>query len=83
VRVLDDAWSEAAITWNTAPAMEAVVLSGRTAATDETWVEYDVTGAVGGTGPYDFGITGGNSDSVYYSSREGAHAPELVVATGG
>lgn len=82
VRVLDHTWSEAAISWSTAPAMDPVVLSGRAAVTDETWVEYDVTDAVTGDGTYDLGITAGNSDSVYYSSREGAHAPELVVTTG-
>jgi hypothetical protein len=83
VRVGDHSWSESSITWATAPTPDATALAGPTTATDETWLEYDLGGAVAGNGTYDFAITGGNDDAVYYSSREGAHAPELVVATGG
>jgi hypothetical protein len=49
------------------------------AATAGTWVEWDVTSAVGGNGDVNLQISGPLLDPASFSSREGAHAPQLVV----
>jgi hypothetical protein len=46
-------------------------------------VEYDVTAAVTGNGTVSFGLLSHSTTSCYFSSREGGHPPELVVAAGG
>jgi hypothetical protein len=45
-----------------------------------TWVEVDVSGAISANGTYNFVIQDGSTNSAFYSSREGAHAPELVIS---
>jgi hypothetical protein len=45
----------------------------------DSWVEFEVGELVTGDGSYDFGLSNGSSNSANYSSREGAHPPELVV----
>ena len=47
-----------------------------------TWVELDVTSAVGGGGLVSFLLTSTSSNSALYTSRETATKPELVVETG-
>jgi len=49
------------------------------AATAGTWVEWDVTSAVGGNGDINLQVSGPLLDPASFSSREGAHAPQLVV----
>jgi len=45
------------------------------------WVEVDVTSLVTGNGTYSFGLSSNSSNSAFYSSKEGANAPQLVIQT--
>ena len=77
---MSSAWSEGAISWNTAPPLGTTLANVGVAAIG-TWVEVDVTSAVTGNGSYAFGIGKTVANSVYYGSRESAHAPQLVIET--
>jgi len=74
-------WSESTLTWENAPGVGALVLDSAALVFPDTWVEFDVSELVTGPGSYDFGLSSGSSNSAIYSSREGAHPPELVVYT--
>jgi PKD repeat protein len=67
------------ITWNNAPAISgtAVAAAGRTAL--GTWVELDVKSVVNADGTFSFALRSASSNPAEYESREGAHAPQLVV----
>ena len=53
---------------------------GATTGKAGTWVEVDLgAGAVTANGTYTYAIQTTTSSSGYYSSKEGTHAPELVV----
>jgi len=75
-------WTETGITWATAPAITGTPLATAGAVTDGTWVSYDVTPAVPSTGTVYFGLTSTETDSAYFSSREGSEPPRLVIQTG-
>jgi PKD repeat protein len=79
--VADTTWSEGTITWNTRPAVGSLLGTGG-AVSGGTWVEFDLGAAFTGDGIYSFVLRGGNSDAVWYSSKEGANAPQLVVTFG-
>jgi PKD repeat protein len=68
------------ITWNSAPPIGTDPLSSAGAAGLNTWKEFDVTRAITGNGTFSFAVKGTSSDTVYYSSREGASKPELVLS---
>jgi PKD repeat protein len=74
-------WTESGITWETAPAIGGAPLASAGAVIAGQWVELDVTSTVRGDGSYAFALTSASGDSAYYSSREGANPPELVVQT--
>jgi len=74
-------WSESTVTWANAPGVGGVVLASVGTVFPDTWVEFDVSAAVTGNGTFDFGLSNADSNSAIYSSREGAHPPELVVFT--
>jgi glucose/arabinose dehydrogenase/PKD repeat protein len=80
--VADTGWQEETITWTSKPPMTA---SGRPigATSVGAWVEVDVTSLVAGNGLVGFGIKDGSSTKSWFSSREGAQAPQLVVTAGG
>ncbi|HSL33493.1 MAG TPA: DNRLRE domain-containing protein [Candidatus Limnocylindrales bacterium] len=73
------AWTESTLNWNNAPAATGAAIRAIGATTLGTWVEVDVTGSVTANGTYDFLISDGNTNSAFYSSREGANPPELVI----
>jgi PKD repeat protein len=79
--VADTLWTEGAITWATRPPPGALVTVGG-AAPLGTWVEYDLTAAVGGNGTYGFVLKDGGTDAARFSSKEGANDPQLVVTFG-
>jgi PKD repeat protein len=80
--VADTSWLESTITWATKPTPGSLITTGG-AASIGTWVEFDLTGAVGGDGTYSFALkASGGSDAVWYSSKEGANDPQLVVTLG-
>lgn len=72
-------WTEASLTWNTRPAALGGPVATVPATTAGTWVEVDVTAAVTGDGAVALQLTTPSTNSAIYSTREGAHAPQLVV----
>ncbi len=82
VQRVDGTWTEDSLTWSNAPPLSGVLLASAGAVSVGDWVEFDVTSAVGGVNGVSFVLTGSSSNSAYYSSREGANPPQLVVETG-
>jgi PKD repeat protein len=78
-----DTWSESTLTWNNAPALGTTPIAtlGPTPPVD-AWDEIDLGSAVTGDGTYSLGLASSGTDSAIWSSREGAHPPELVITTG-
>jgi PKD repeat protein len=72
-------FTEATLDYATAPALDGTPLVQLGAVATGQTVEIDVTSAVTGNGSYAFGLRNANSDSAYYSSREGASPPQLVI----
>jgi PKD repeat protein len=79
--VADTSWTEGTITWNTKPAAGSLLGSGASAPLG-AWVEFDLGAAITGDGIYSFVLKDGSNDAVWYSSKEGANPPQLVVAFG-
>jgi len=79
--LVPSSWTETGLTWSNQPALPSSSLATAGAAALGTWVEFDVSSAVLGPGTVSFALSGGTTNSVYYSSREGANPPELVVRT--
>ena len=77
------AWTEAGITWSNAPASTGGQIAALGSVSANTWVEFDVTPAVGAPGLVNFLLTSTTSNSAIFSSREGAQPPELVVELAG
>jgi len=80
VYVVSNSWTESGITWNNAPPIGGTLIASAGTANVDTWVEIDVTAAISGNGIISLGMKS-NSGSVYYSSKEGQHIPELIVQT--
>jgi PKD repeat protein len=78
VHAVPGTWNESLLTWHRAPAL-AAPLGSLGAVSTGTWVELDVGAAALGSGMAAFGIASASSNSIFYSSREGAHPPELVL----
>jgi PKD repeat protein len=74
-------WTEGGITWANAPSIGGAPIATGTATSSGQWREIDVTSVVRGAGTYDFALAGGSSNSAYYSSRQGANPPQLLVQT--
>jgi len=79
VYVVPGAWSESTITWANQPSLPPTPIATFGTVTAGTWAELDVTAAVAGPGPVSFAIVGTGTNSAYYSSRETANAPQLVL----
>jgi fibronectin type 3 domain-containing protein len=77
------AWNETAVNWNNRPPRTSGARDDKGAITGKSWVEYDVTPFVTGSGTYSFDLATTSSDGVDIYSREAATLrPELVVTTG-
>ncbi len=76
------AWSEATTSWSNAPAATGGALGSPGAVAAGSWVEFDVTALVTANGEVDVLLADGNTNSAFYSSREGSDPPQLVVTTG-
>src|SRR5262249_61082270 len=74
-------WAEGSVTWATSPAIAGTPLATLGPVAAGGWVEFDLTGVVTGNARYDFGLVNDETDSAIYSSREGAHPPQLVIET--
>ena len=81
--VADTGWTESAITWNTKPAIGPLFGTGGSAPVG-TWVDFnlDLAPSVTGDNTYSFVLKDGSADAAWYSSKEGANAPQLVVTFG-
>ena len=81
-RVASQTWAEN-ITWNQAPAADAIPLATIGKATVNTWVQFNVRPLITGDGTYSVKLTSTNADGVDFASREGTSTqrPQLVVTT--
>jgi hypothetical protein len=74
-------WTQSELIWNNAPAIAGVPLKYLGPVELNTWVDIDVTSVIINNGVYSFGIKNSSTDEVYYSSKEGANPPELLIRT--
>lgn len=72
-------WSESQMTWHTKPGATGTALDDLGAASELTWVELNVRGAVGGNGTFSFTLLGDGLPTFIADSRSDHHPPELVV----
>jgi hypothetical protein len=79
----DESWQESTLTWSNAPALVGAPLASVGPVSAGTWVELDLKSAITGDGTYSFALQNSNADGAFYSSREGGHAPELVITQSG
>ncbi|MEQ1759430.1 MAG: DNRLRE domain-containing protein [Vicinamibacterales bacterium] len=74
----DGGWSETGLTWTSAPGLGALLGSSGATLTKNTWVEIPLPpGMFTVNQQYTFVLTGSNSQSAYFSSKEGTHSPQL------
>ncbi len=73
-------WTETGITWDNAPPIDGVALAARGKVRSGTWLRIDVTDVVTENGTYSFAMKTQSADTVVFSSKEGSHPPQLVVA---
>jgi len=78
-RVTDTSWNEGTVTWNNAPAANATLLASLGSVAQNNWYEVDVTPAILGDGTVSFKVTSTSTDGAWYSSKEGAFPPQLVI----
>jgi dipeptidyl aminopeptidase/acylaminoacyl peptidase len=79
-----DLWLETGLKWNNAPTISSPPLATLGKVLKNRWVEVDVTQAVidglaNDNGRVSFALANDSRNRVAYSSKEGAHPPELVV----
>ncbi len=74
-------WLENGLNWNNAPALSGSPMASAGTVTLNTWIELDATPAIAGNGVFSFGLNSTSTNSVYYSSKEGANAPQLLIET--
>lgn len=72
-------WKQSTLNWNNAPVISGTALSSVGSVSVGSWIEFDVTSAVSGNGVYSFALTNNSSNTVGFSSREGANRPQLVI----
>jgi PKD repeat protein len=78
VHAVASTWNESLLDWNHAPEL-AASFGAFGAVANGTWVGLDVPPALVQEGLVAFGLANANSNSVFYSSREGSHPPELSL----
>ncbi len=72
-------WAESSINWGNGPAATGSAIRSIGATTLGAWVDVNLTGAITADGTYNFLISDGNTNSAFFSSREGANPPQLVI----
>ena len=75
--VADNSWQELNLTWNTMPAIGALIGSGMAAS--NSWFEIDVTGYITGPGTYSIALEEMANVLGELSSREGGNPPVLAI----
>jgi chitodextrinase len=78
----DNSWLENAVNWNTAPTASTTPIATLGRVTAGLTYNVDVTSQITGDGTYSFEATSTSTDGAYYSSKEGASAPSLIVTLG-
>ncbi|MGZ4616746.1 MAG: CBM96 family carbohydrate-binding protein [Actinomycetes bacterium] len=78
-RVADTTWTETGVTWNNQPPADSATLGSLGSVSAGTTYSVDVTSLVKGNGTYSIEFDSGSTNGAYYSSREGATPPQLVV----
>jgi hypothetical protein len=83
-RSTSNAWSQANVTWGTAPIASSTVSASLGPVSASRWYEVPVTSLVSGDGAYSVRVTSTSTDGADYSSSEGSASlkPQLVVTTG-
>ncbi|MGH8901931.1 MAG: DUF7594 domain-containing protein [Egibacteraceae bacterium] len=79
--VEDKPWTETGITYTSRPLPVRSALGRTSANTASTTVEIPL-GTITGNGTYSWALQTSSTNSVFYSSREGANPPQLVVTPG-
>jgi hypothetical protein len=82
VYATDTSWTEGEITWNQRPERTSEELDNLGSISKDTWVEYDVTGAISGNGTASFVLAADGNDAATFSSRQGVQPPELAITLG-
>jgi len=72
-------WTESTVTWSNKPAPSGALLASLGTVATDAWAEFDLTSALSGPGVLNLVLQSSSSNSCYFSSREGANPPELVV----
>jgi hypothetical protein len=75
-------WSEDSLTWEQSPLLTGAPLGDMSAVPNHSWVEYDVTAEVTGSGSYGFALVTESRNGVDFASKEHARkewAPRLVL----
>ncbi|WP_420644827.1 DUF7594 domain-containing protein [Candidatus Leptofilum sp.] len=80
-QVADVSWTQASITYNTAPTVGTVIDSSGAVVTG-SWVELDVTSYISGDGTFSMALIDNVVGRNLYSSNESGNGPELVIETG-
>ena len=80
--VTDNAWLESVVNWNTAPSASTTPITTLGRVTAGVTYDLDVTSQITGDGTYSFEATSTSTDGAYYSTKEGAVAPKLIVTLG-
>lgn len=74
-------WTEDGLNFRTAPVTTNPPVADLGAVTSDTWVAVDITPVIQGEGVYSFMIDSNSPDLAKYHTKEGEHAPEIVVTT--
>lgn len=77
-RVADSNWSEATVTWSTAPAAGTTITTLGAVAVGN-WYEVDLTSFITGDGTYTIRVSSTSADGADYFSKEGTNPPQLLV----
>ena len=83
VRSVTGAWSEATVTYASAPGTGAAAGTSNHPFTTGSWTSVDVTSLIAGNGLLDLAMTPLSSTGINFNSREGTNKPELVITFGG
>jgi len=77
-------WTEGALTWKNAPALPNSGVASAGATNNNSWVSFDVTSVVKGSGVYSFGLSSRSTNSAFYYTKEApSNRPMLVIELAG
>jgi PKD repeat protein len=77
--VADTSWSEGTLTWANKPPASATPIGPAGPAKLGTWVEIDLGSTITADGTYSLALVGTYPDAAWFSSKEGANRPQLVL----